>query len=221
MEPTQWQRARSAEQVEQRSQTILAAAEKIFRTQPYEKVTMQRIAREAGLSQSNLYRYFQTREEVFLAIYRADIDLWFRRIRETFSRKLDLEEFVSAWTELLLEQHRMLELSPHLAVTLEKNTSREVYRETKLFLSLRMEEAVPVLLQVLPEFSSDSLRRFLRIHQILVAGAWPMSRYTPWQEEIIRDLGIPQIRVDFPEFYRETVLLYLRGLLQEDRISGS
>jgi AcrR family transcriptional regulator len=36
---------------------------------------MQMIAREAGFTRSNLYRYFTTREEIFLTLFTADFEI--------------------------------------------------------------------------------------------------------------------------------------------------
>ena len=66
MSKNNWIRARSKEQIEQRIEAILDAAGTVFQNVPYEKVTMLMIAKEAGSSRSNLYRYFKTREEIFL-----------------------------------------------------------------------------------------------------------------------------------------------------------
>ena len=47
-----WQRARTAEQRAERERQILESAERLFADLGYERVTMQMIAREIGVSQS-------------------------------------------------------------------------------------------------------------------------------------------------------------------------
>ena len=132
MNQKNWQRARSSEQREIRTREILGAAEKLFISRPYEKITMQMIAREASLSQSNLYRYFTTREEIFLKIFLTDLENLTKQVETEFTREITADKFVSRLTDLLMKQERFLHLSPLLAVTLEKNCSEEVYRSVKL-----------------------------------------------------------------------------------------
>jgi len=71
-----WQRARTREQITERAGSILAAAARLFETRKYEEVTLQNIAIEAGFTRSNVYRYFQTRQTIFLELYKYDLSVW-------------------------------------------------------------------------------------------------------------------------------------------------
>jgi AcrR family transcriptional regulator len=208
-----WQRARSSEQIEERVNEILEGAATVFLREPYEKVTMQMIAGEAGFTRSNLYRYFRTREEIFLALYISDINAWARRIQAAFSHEESLEDFVKKWTEVLYRQSRLLELTPLLSLTLEKNTSEEVYRRTKLALQELMGPAAAAIRKALPALSLDQVFGFLRTQQALLAGAWPMAQYSDMQLRVLDELDVPQLKFDFASLYENAVLMYLRGVI--------
>jgi len=212
MKSQDWQRARTGEQVEQRIREIQDAAARLIKTLPYEKVTLLRIAQELNFTRSNVYRYFSTKEEIFLSIYVADMRHWSEDIEQAFSEPLSIEEFAARWTEILCRQEELLELSPLLAITLERNTSEEAFRETKLFLGELLVRLVGVLHRALPSFSEDQLVEFARIQQVLFSGAWPMSRLPEWQKEILRDLGMEALILDFPGFYQATILRILKTL---------
>jgi AcrR family transcriptional regulator len=49
-----------------RKQRIVDAAARLFSARPYAKVQMADVAREAGVAKPTLYRYFATKEELFL-----------------------------------------------------------------------------------------------------------------------------------------------------------
>ena len=51
---------------EKRKDLILDAAEKVFSTRPYDKVSMREIADEAGIATSSIYTYFPNQENLFL-----------------------------------------------------------------------------------------------------------------------------------------------------------
>ena len=53
---------------EQRRKYILNVAEKLFFMKGYNDVSMNDIAREAGLNKSVIYRYFKNKESLYFAI---------------------------------------------------------------------------------------------------------------------------------------------------------
>jgi TetR/AcrR family transcriptional regulator len=53
---------------EQRKQSIIDAAEKLFFSKGYESVSLDEIAREVDLGRSTIYLYFENKEELFFAI---------------------------------------------------------------------------------------------------------------------------------------------------------
>jgi AcrR family transcriptional regulator len=57
--PTMWERAR-----QMASQEILGAALRLFTEQGYDETTIAQIAREAGVSQRTLFRYFGSKEDL-------------------------------------------------------------------------------------------------------------------------------------------------------------
>ena len=215
MSKESWQRARSYEQIQERIDTILDAAGRVFQHQPYENVTMQMIAKEATFTRSNLYRYFNTREEIFITLFMKDIDTWIKQVKSMVRAEMDLETFVKTWTQILCRQERLLELSPLLSVSLEQNTSEEIYRQTKLILFERMSEAIPVLQRVLPLLTVAQGFEFLLLHQSLVAGLWPMSQYTDMQRQVLAENELQLLEIDFASFYENAILMITRGMLQD------
>ncbi|HPG41598.1 MAG TPA: TetR family transcriptional regulator [bacterium] len=210
-----WQRARNDEQIGQRVNAILDAAGRVFHNVPYEHVTMLMIAREAKFTRSNLYRYFKTREEIFLALFMADIDTWAQHVTVAFTRPETPESFAAKWTAILCRQKRLLELAPLLALSLEKNLSPEIYRRTKLALHERIGAVIPVLQQALPALDAFQCHDFILFHQALLAGAWPMTQYNAMQLQTLEQYGMQDFKIDFASFYKKGIFMYLRGLEQE------
>jgi AcrR family transcriptional regulator len=216
MKSQDWQRARTEEQVEQRVREIQDAAARLMQTLPYEKVTLLQIAKDLDFTRSNVYRYFSTKEEIFLSIYVADMQRWREDIEREFTGPLGIEMFADKWTEILCRQERLLELSSLLAVTLERNTSEEAFRKTKLFLGELLMWLVSILRTVLPMLSDDQIVEFARTQQVLFSGAWPMSRLPERQKEILREMNSEYMILDFPVFYRDTILRILKSLAEEN-----
>lgn len=221
MKSQDWQRARTEEQVEQRVREIQEAAARLMQTLPYDHVTLLRIAQELKFTRSNVYRYFSTKEEIFLSIYVADMRRWSEDIEREFTAPLTIEGFAEKWTEILCRQERLLELSSLLSVTLERNTSEAAFRKTKIFLGELLLRLVGILRKVLPMLRDDQIVEFARTQQVFFSGAWPMSRLPARQKEILREMKMEYMILDFPIFYRDTILRLLKSLAAENlRTSG-
>jgi AcrR family transcriptional regulator len=63
-----FQRARQPAQIEQRREAILLAALTLFQSRGLENISLNDVAREVGSAKSNLYRYFESREHIYLVV---------------------------------------------------------------------------------------------------------------------------------------------------------
>ena len=69
-------RARRPEQKRARQDAILAAAITLLDDNGLEPTSLSAIARASGVSQPNIYRYFESREAILLAVTLDEVDAW-------------------------------------------------------------------------------------------------------------------------------------------------
>ena len=69
-------RARSDDAKQARRQFILATADQLLRREGFDAFTMNKLAVAADLAKGTLYLYFETREELVLALYTDLHDGW-------------------------------------------------------------------------------------------------------------------------------------------------
>src|ERR1700744_893345 len=65
---SRFQRARQPAQIEMRREAILKAALTLFQRNGLENVSLNDIASEVDLAKSNIYRYFDSREHIYLVV---------------------------------------------------------------------------------------------------------------------------------------------------------
>src|SRR5258707_3417515 len=71
-----FQRARRPEHKDERREAILAAARDLAGERPVREISLGDIARRVGLAKSNLLRYFESREDVFLRLLLREWENW-------------------------------------------------------------------------------------------------------------------------------------------------
>jgi AcrR family transcriptional regulator len=84
--------------------TILEVAHELFAGNP--AVSMNEVAKRAGVGAGTLYRHFPTREDLILAVYRHDVEKLVSSVDGVLAQHSAREAFV-VWFETLAEYVRM------------------------------------------------------------------------------------------------------------------
>jgi AcrR family transcriptional regulator len=97
-----------------RRQQILAAAAQLFAARPYGAVQVDDVARAAGVGKATLYRYFPSKEELYLAVFDEALSGLERRFAELGAAGLApaarLDGMLRAMVDVLAEQLASLRL---------------------------------------------------------------------------------------------------------------
>ena len=209
-----WERARSEEQIEYRVNEILEATAKLYTEHRFEEITFVMIAKEAGFTRSNLYRYFKNKEDIFLKLLGNDILLWGKDIATTFAEEMpSIPEFSKAWVKLMLQHERMLELYTILYTLLEKNATLEALVEFKKMITSELGAGTMVLLKILPFQRPEQATVFLYGSMSLAMGIYPLMHLTPKQLEAVEIAKIEMSQEFVRETLEQSTLALLKGML--------
>lgn len=124
-----------------RREDLLNAAAQAFDALDYDAITMASVAGRAGVAKGTAYLYFNTKEELFLAVMQADMVGWFDAFDAFLARPVPADR-VAALVEGLavtLEQRpRLLRLIGLAHAVLERNVNDEVAQRFKRLLAQRV-----------------------------------------------------------------------------------
>ena len=215
-----WQRARRDDQIEERETQILQAASDLFDQFRYDDITLARIAKAAGFTRSNLYRYFPTREDVFLTLMSRDMDDWVSKVIALFERDaVSTESFVDHWMPLVLSNPRMMRFYELLAGVFEQKASIERLLQFKQRLHQQMSEISSRLVDAGLFATSDGARRFLVAHLAFVSGLYPKLSLSDEQRELMKKVGYDHSTEEYRQLMFEGVQTFYDRYRNDVRVS--
>jgi len=212
-----WQRARTDEQKEQRTNEILAATARLYDQASFAEITLAAIAREANFTRSNLYKYFRSKEEIFFEFLKHDIYLWRKDVLVAFgdAATWPVFDFADTWVAVLVRHERMLRLISVLYAHLEKKASREGLIGFKQMANDEFGVLAGMLYRLFPALSSERALKFLQLQLAAAIGLYAMTNLSPAQRKVLEMPEFQHFKIDFADSFREAVAFLLKGLLDK------
>jgi len=210
-----FQRARKPAEKAQRRAAILRAAAELLGEERLEDVGLNAIARRSGVSKPNIYRYFESREEVLLRLFLEDLGDFVRGVErglEPLARTGDRATVAGVLTGAFVARPRLCRLLGVLQSVLEQNVSSEVIAEAKgevLGLSRRAARALHAALPGVPPEECAWANSTIAL---LVAGMWPAAHPAPNAALVLEREEFRALRPDMGRDLEKAILVVLRGL---------
>lgn len=213
-----WLRARRPEHKQERRDAIVAAAVELLDDAGLEATSLSAIARRAGLSKANCYRYFESREAILLAVILGDASDWssdLTRALDALEGQADVTRSVDAFVETLLERPRLAMLMASLWSVLERNISVDAAAEFKRAIGAVMLAPADGLAAALPRLGAERATEFIHHFVLYIAGAWAASHPSPVVAEVLRLPEFEGMCLEFEVIVRAHATTLLHGLLAE------
>ncbi|WP_421762264.1 TetR family transcriptional regulator [Devosia sp.] len=177
----EFQRARKPQEIEARRTTLLTSAAELFDAEGPQGAGLNAIAARAGFTKSNVYRYFESREQVLLELFLGEM----ASLVPTMCDRLGTaaENDVPAIADLIAGEFtarpRLGQLTAILTSVLEANVSEDTIVRTKRTMGALTARLAEALHQKLPKASVADCLWAISMIGTLVAGMWPAARPSP------------------------------------------
>ncbi len=116
----------------QRKEKIIGVAMEIFSGRPYHQVTMDEIARRAGVAKSTLYYYFPSKEALYATLLHEGLNLLLRELKDQFRDESPLEnlkQFIKKMVLFFLEHREALVVLQSEESALYNKRLEECYKQ--------------------------------------------------------------------------------------------
>ncbi|MFQ6143863.1 TetR family transcriptional regulator [Streptomyces seoulensis] len=217
-----FQRARSAAAKQAREQAILEAARALGRRHGVRDVTLTDIAAAVGMHKSALLRYFETREQIFLALTADGWRQWSADLCGDLAGRARATpaEVAEAVTGTLAARPMFCDLLAQAPLNLERNVSIESVRSFKLVTLGEVERIGRELRRLLGLTESQAVDTIATATSM--AGAlWQMATPGPRVRELyLSDPRLGHALVEVEPRLTRVLTAYLTGLGTEAPPAG-
>lgn len=180
------------ELIAERREEIINACEKLYQTMSFKDITLKEIGNVTSFSRPTIYNYFETKEEIFLALYEREYDRWnadLEDIREG-SETMTREQLASAVAGSIGKREQLLKLLSMNNYDMESNSRPERLVSFKVAYGKSLRNVRALLDKFCPEMKEEEKQSFLYVFFPFMFGIYPYGEVTDKQRKAMEDAGV-------------------------------
>lgn len=182
----------SIERTNARKEEIINACEKLYQTMSFKDITLKEIGKETSFSRTSIYNYFQTKEEIFLALLKREYDAWIRELCEAMeSEETMTDDQIADVLARTLDNHRqLLKIMSMNHYDLEENSRMELLVEFKVSYGNAMKTVMAMLAKFRKDMDIEKRQEFVYSFFPFMFGIYPYTVVTEKQKEAMELAGV-------------------------------
>ncbi len=204
----------SPELTNARKEEIIAACRKLYETMSFREISLKEIGQQTSFTRTSIYNYFETKEEIFLALFQREYELFARELDDLcLSREsLSLDELASELAHALERRPLMLKLLSMNLYDMEANSRLERLVEFKTAYGESKDALDRCLIHFVPGLGKKERQSFLYAFLPFVYGLYPYTVVTDKQREAMAKAGISYVYMSTYEMAYSFIRTVLGGL---------
>jgi AcrR family transcriptional regulator len=208
------QRARTDQAKVARREQLLEVAAQLWTENNFANITMFEVAKRANLAKGTTYLYFQTKEELLLALLKRELENWFLELGAKLSTKKNFtpKEFSQIVTKSLVQRPAFTRLVCIQASILEHNIDFERALEFKSFLLENALNAAKLIEAKLGFLTRGEGMILLQRINALIIGFYDLANPSPIVQTVLEKPEMKGLRVGFSKQFQSTLETLLIGL---------
>lgn len=182
----------SEELTNARKEEIISACEKLYETMSFKDITIKEIGSATSFTRTSIYNYFQTKEEIFLALLQREYELWVADLQQMQGecQTLSKEAFADRFAHLLEKRALLLKLMAMNHYDLESNSRPERLREFKVAYGASLRTVTACLEQYFPSMSIADKQNFIYTFFPFMFGIYPYTVVNQKQRTAMEAAGV-------------------------------
>ena len=185
----------SPERTAARKEEIISACEKLYQTMSFKDITLKEIGSETSFSRPTIYNYFQTKEEIFLALYEREYNRWNIELTDILENNdtLTKEQIAEKIASSIANRQQLLKLLSMNNYDMEANSRSELLTSFKVAYGESMKNVCRILTKFCPEKSVKEIQDFIYVFFPFMFGIYPYTAVTDKQREAMKQANVDYV----------------------------
>lgn len=204
----------SPELTSARKEEIISACRKLYETMSFKDITLKEIGQQTSFTRTSIYNYFETKEEIFLALFAQEYELFAEDLDRLLEQRemLPPDELSSELAHALERRPLMLKLLSMNLYDMEANSRMERLVEFKKAYGESSAAVDRCLKKFVPGLTEENRQTFLYAFLPFVYGLYPYTVVTEKQRLAMKEAGIPYVYMSTYEMAYTFIRTLLGGL---------
>lgn len=183
----------SKESTDLRKEEIINACEKLYETHSFKDITIKLIGEKTTFSRPSIYNYFQTKEEIFLALIQREYEKWIEDLTKIYNQNENMEkaEFADTLARTIEKRHQLLKLLSMNMYDMEENSRIERLTEFKRRYGNSIQMVRNCLDKFFKEMTEQDKDEFIFSFFPSMFGIYPYSVVTEKQKQAMKEANVP------------------------------
>lgn len=174
-----------------RREEIISACEKLYQSMSFKDITLIEIGKITSFTRTSIYNYFNTKEEIFLALLQKEYELWIAELEKIISENesLTTELFADLLAKSLENRKQLLKLMSMNHFDMEMNSRQQNLTEFKKAYGKSLQTVKKCLDKFFHTKSEVEKQNFLYSFFPFVYGIYPYAVVTEKQRQAMETAG--------------------------------
>ncbi|MGI6011890.1 MAG: TetR family transcriptional regulator [Ruminococcus sp.] len=171
-----------------RKEEIINACASLYETMGFKDITIRDIGGKTSFTRTSIYNYFQTKEEIFLALLQREYEAWIDDLEEMLRNRNSLSavKFAEEIACTLEKRGCMLKLMSMNLYDMEGSSRMENLVSFKIVYASAMETLTRCLEKFFPHMTGADIQEFLYAFFPFLFGVYPYTTATDKQKEAMK-----------------------------------
>lgn len=213
-------RAMTEEAKKEKSEFILNSAFKLYENTTFKTFKMDELAKECNVSKGILFKYFRSKEMLFLSMLDKEYEKMMLAIKRDFEEvsvvnKDNLKEILLRETDNLYKPNSpLIRLNMIKGSILEQNIDYEFAKEQKLKFTKLMGTVMMGIMSKLDGITAEEFSRVFSVQGSLLFGFLHSVTSSKVMKQVIDDCNLTQYEIDPIKETKESLEIFIDGYLK-------
>ena len=182
----------SPELTNARKEEIINACEELYKSKSFKEISLKDIGNATSFTRTSIYNYFQTKEEIFLALLQREYELWIVDLNKIIEENaaLSKDEFADKLARSLEKREQLLKIMSMNHYDMESSSRPEQLAEFKVAYGESLQTVMRCLEKYFPYMSVSEKQDFIYSFFPFMFGIYPYTVVNDKQRSAMEKAGV-------------------------------